>query len=283
MLRITFFYVAFTLVALGQVFAQSEAAKFEWFVGGGANYLNLGSHGGSIPPVPVKPSLPDTTFVLPKHSSGIGHSLRASTGLVVGLGDSPVTREAFPRLELVAETGLSFLTSGSAPSQSVTVPLPNGQAQNAVLTTRSSFSKTGRVLAGVRFRMTEKNALEFSWSYSPNRYELRGTVNPPVATLVPGQVTQWLNQGALSYVRYLPSPGRVQPFITVGIGLSWFAGIDTDVTRFSGNFGAGLDVPLHKRIALRFEFRDFVSAQPCPVRGVTHNLAPTAGLVFKFY
>ncbi len=167
--------------------------KTEWFVGGGTNYLNLGSQVGSIPPVPVKPSLPDTTFVLPKHTSGIGHTLHASTGLVVGLGDSPVTREAFPRLEVVAETGLSFLTSRSAPSQSVTVLLPNGQAQNVVLKTRSSFSKTGRVLAGVRFRMTEKNALEFSWS------------------------------------------------------------------------------------------RDFVSAQPCPVRGVTHNLAPTAGLVFKFY
>jgi hypothetical protein len=190
--------------------------------------------------------------------------------------------EAFPRFELVAETGVSFLTGGSGPSQSVTVRLSNGQDQNAVLTMRSSFSKAGRVLAGVRFRMTEKNALEFSWSYSPNRYELSAKVDPPVTALVPDQVTQSLHHGALNYVRYLPSPGTVQPFLTGGIGLSRFVGLDGYVNRLSGNFGAGLDVPIRKRIALRLEFRDFVFGQPCPVRGVTHNLTPMAGLVFKF-
>lgn len=193
------------------------------------------------------------------------------------------TIEAFPRFELAAETGISLLTSASGPSQSVTVPLPDGQVQNVVLTTRSSFSKAGRVVAGVRFRVTPKNALEFIWSYSPNRYELSGTVNPPVATVIPDQVTQSLHQGALSYVRYLPNSGRIQPFITGGIGLSRFVGIDASVSRFSGNFGAGLDVPIRKRIALRLQFRDFVSGQPCPVGGVTHNVAPTVGLVFKLY
>ena len=193
------------------------------------------------------------------------------------------TTEAFPRFELAAETGLSFLTSASGPSQSVTVPLSNGQVQNAVLTTRSSFSKAGRVLAGVRFRMTEKNALEFTWSHSPNRYELAGTLNPPVATVVPDQVTQSLQQGALNYVRYVPGSGRIQPFVTGGIGFSRFVGVDGNVSRFSGNFGAGLDVPIRRHIALRIQFRDFVSGQPCPVGGVTHNLAPTAGLVFKLH
>jgi hypothetical protein len=193
------------------------------------------------------------------------------------------TIEGFPRFELATEAGGSFLTSAAGPSQSVSVQLANGQVQNIALTTRSSFSGAGRVLAGVRFRMTENNALEFSWSYSPNRYKLTATVNPPVATIVADQRTQSLHQGALNYVRYVASVGKIRPFITGGIGLSWFVGVDGTVSRFAGNFGAGLDLPVSKHIALRMELRDFVSGQPCPVGGVTHNLAPTAGVVFKLH
>lgn len=191
------------------------------------------------------------------------------------------TTEGFPRFEVATEAGGSFLTSASGPSQSVSVPLADGQVQNITLTTRSSFSKAGRVLAGVRFRMTEKNALEFSWSYSPNRYKLNGTVSPPVVTVVADQITQSLHQGALNYVRYVPSFGTIQPFITGGVGLSWFVGVEGTVHRLTANFGAGFDVPVRRHVALRIELRDFVFGQPCPVGGVTHNLAPTAGLVFK--
>jgi hypothetical protein len=44
-----------------------------------------------------------------------------------------------------------------------------------------------------------------------------------------------------------------------------------------------VDVPVRSRVALRFEARNFVFGQPDPVRGITHNLIPTAGLVFQFY
>ena len=41
-------------------------------------------------------------------------------------------------------------------------------------------------------------------------------------------------------------------------------------------------MPLQKRVALRFELKDFMSPQPDPIRGVTHNLAPTVGLALRF-
>lgn len=214
---------------------------------------------------------------------GTSHTWQGSTGLVVVLRDSPAAREAFPRFELVAELGASFLTSGSAPSQAVAITLPNGQMQNAVLTMASSFSKAGRILGGARVRITEKNAVEFSWAYSPNRYQLVGTLNPPVVTVVPNQVTQWFNNWPINYVRYLPNRAAFQPFLTAGLGIARYAGIERDINALSWNLGAGIDIPVKRRIALRVEFRDAIVGQPEPIRGVTHNLTPTAGVVFKFY
>ena len=221
---------------------------------------------------------------LPDELHGMVHSVHTSTSLVVALEGAPPTRGTFPRVEFVTEAGASFLTRGSGPSGSVMVLLPNGQTQNAVLTRRTSFSKAGRALVGLRFRVTEKNALEFDWSYSPNRYELTGSLDlPGYGDVVPDQLTQWLNIGALNYVRYLPRLGKWQPFVTAGPGLARFSGLTLDANRWGGNFGAGVDVPVRSRVALRFEARDFVFGQPDPVRGITHNLVPTAGLVFQFY
>ena len=91
---------------------------------------------------------------------------------------------------------------------------------------------------GLRVRVTEKNALEFDWSYSPNRYELTGSLDG-YGDVVPDQLTQWLNIGALNYVRYLPRLGKWQPFVTAGPAFARFSGFTLDANRWGGNFGAG--------------------------------------------
>lgn len=219
---------------------------------------------------------------LPRPLRGIGHDLTASMGLVVRLRDSPKSRGAFPRFEFFVEGGTSFLTDGSI-RQVLTVQDQNGQVVNVPSFTANSFSTAGRVFAGVRYLMTRNNALELSFSYSPNRYELSGGTNPPVVTFNRDQRTQWLNVVPLNFVRYLRVPAGARPFVTGGVGTLRFAGIFRDIDKFSWNFGLGIDFPVHERIALRFEFRDFMAGQPELVGGVTHNLAPTAGLVFRFY
>ena len=80
----------------------------------------------------------------------------------------------------------------------------------------------------------------------------------------------------------LRAPCALQPFVAVGAGLAHFGGTYEVINKFSWNFGAGADVPLQKRLALRFEMKDFMSAQPDPIRGVTHNLAPSVGLALRF-
>jgi hypothetical protein len=97
---------------------------------------------------------------------------------------------------------------------------------------------------GLRFRVTEKNALGFDWSYSPNRYELTGSLDlPGYGDVVPDQLTQWLNIGALNYVRYLSRLGKWQPFVTAGPALARFSGLTLDANRWGGNFGAGWTCP----------------------------------------
>ena len=67
-----------------------------------------------------------------------------------------------------------------------------------------------------------------------------------------------------------------------GVGLTHFAGQLEDVNNFGWNIGAGADVPLWKRLAVRFEIRDYMSRQPDLTSGVLHNFAPTAGLAYRF-
>ena len=45
------------------------------------------------------------------------------------------------------------------------------------------------------------------------------------------------------------------------------------------NLGIGVDVPLSRYLALRFEARDFILHLPGPLRHTNHDLVPSAGLV----
>lgn len=220
---------------------------------------------------------------LAKPLQGSSHDWHPSVGLVVGLGAGERAGTAFPRFEFFVEGGTSSLTGGNSNPQNFTFTMPNGEKRNLTLIQKSSYTTAGRLFFGARVRITEKNAMEISWSYSPNRYALGGTVDLAGATVVPVQVTQWYNSFPVNYVRYLPSWERLHPFVTGGIGVVRFAGITQDIDRFSGNFGAGADVTMNRWSAARFEMRDFIVRQPEPIKGVSHNLAPTAGVVFYFH
>jgi hypothetical protein len=48
------------------------------------------------------------------------------------------------------------------------------------------------------------------------------------------------------------------------------------------NYGGGADVVLQRHLALRVELRDYLTGQPSIFTGTSHNVVPSAGLVFRF-
>lgn len=93
-------------------------------------------------------------------------------------------------------------------------------------------------------------------------------------------------------------PGRrIQPYVAGGAGYGLFEhsterldGAASQAPRRVGrgafNFGGGVDVPVWRWVALRGEFRDFVSGSPnfnAPVRGsLQHNAMFAGGFSLKF-
>jgi hypothetical protein len=136
---------------------------------------------------------------------------------------------------------------------------------------------------------SENSGVELSYSESPNRYEMQGTV-PALAgeVLYSEQVTLDVEHYEAVYVRYLPWGKSVRPFITTGAGVAHFAGVWADIDKFGWHAGIGADVPLWKRLVARAELRDYMSRQPGLPNasslgvGIVHNIAPTAGLAYRF-
>jgi opacity protein-like surface antigen len=132
------------------------------------------------------------------------------------------------------------------------------------------FTYAGRLFTGSRFHFGH-NGFEASYSYSNNPAGL------------------YNRQGLFSfnYVRYLPLKPKVQPFVTVGLGGSRFSlssGVPSPSYpfKFVWNYGGGGDIALRWRLALRLELRDYVGGQPATFTGLSHNIVPSAGIVFRF-
>jgi hypothetical protein len=201
-----------------------------------------------------------------------------------------------PRLDVFLEGGGSFLNGGSGQlfvacpalcTPTGCVPCPSG-------TVTSSFSKTARLFAGARFRFTRHDALEASYSWSPNHLSIQ------VAGL--GEVTGYNRVDFVScnYVRYLWTKTPVQPFVTSGLGVNRFSGPSNASAVVSGflnadngwqfawNFGGGADLVVERHFALRLELRDYLSGQPTRTSAITglegtnHNIVPSAGIVYRF-
>ena len=203
-----------------------------------------------------------------------------------------------PSLEVFLEGGGSFL-NGSSGQIVVVCPMaacpigvvcscPSGALSN-------TFSKTARAFAGGRYRFTRHDALEASYSYSPNHF----TMQP--SGFSAGSAYNRVDLISFNYVRYLWVKSRVQPFVTTGLGVNRFSGpsnasaviygyVSADNGwQFAWNYGGGADLVFLRYLALRLELRDYVTGQPAAIQaygntitGTSHNVAPSVGIVFRF-
>jgi len=161
----------------------------------------------------------------------------------------------------------------------------------------SSFSKAARLFAGARLRFTRHDALEASYSYSPNVFSLQ----PAGESALSGY--NRVDLISFNYVRYLWAKTRVQPFVTGGLGVNRFSFSGTSYVpavasgyvnadngwQFAWNYGGGADLVLQRHFALRLELRDYITGQPTVITGTGHNITGTshnivlsAGIVFRF-
>jgi hypothetical protein len=196
-------------------------------------------------------------------------------------------QDAPPRLELFAEGGGSFLNNGTGVIL-VGVSCPPMICFPEPTSVASSFSKTGRLFTGARLRFTRHDAIEGSYSYSPNHFSLQQ------GTQSIGSAYNRVEVISFNYIRYLSVGTRVQPFATAGLGMNRFNGpasasavlagwVNADNGwQFAWNYGGGADLVLQRRLALRLELRDYVGGQPSFVTGTSHNIVPSAGIVFRF-
>jgi opacity protein-like surface antigen len=157
----------------------------------------------------------------------------------------------------------------------------------------NTFSKTARAFAGGRYRFTRHDALEASYSYSPNHFSLQQ------AGLAALSGYNRVDLMSFNYVRYLWAKTSVQPFVTGGLGVNRFSGPSNASAVVSGYvnadngwqfawiYGGGADLVLQRHLALRLEVRDYITGQPkfnltSGTNGTSHNIVPSAGIVFRF-
>ena len=133
------------------------------------------------------------------------------------------------RLEVFLEGGGSFLTGGSG-SYQLTFPCPPPGCSPVAVT--SSFSKAARLFTGARLRFTRHDALEASYSYSPNHFSLQG------AGLAALSVYNRVDLISFNYVRYLWAKTSFQPFVTGGVGANRFSGPSSASAGFYGYVNA---------------------------------------------
>jgi hypothetical protein len=195
-------------------------------------------------------------------------------------------REPESRFELFGQAGASLYTDKSKMGEISFFDLPTGTIQNFPATRTTFLKSTARVFAGARFYITDKDALETSYSYAPSDFTERDRVFGPLGTSVfDALIDVDASFLAVNYVRYLRSEGSWRPFVTGGAGLVHFGGLP-NATKFSGNVGGGVDFMLSRHLALRSECRLFLAPRPGlpernvfggpgPVRGVLQNHVPS--------
>jgi len=198
-----------------------------------------------------------------------------------------------PRLEVFLEGGTSFSNSGSGTEtiRNPVLPCPTSGCPPLSVPMTSFFPETIRPTAGARYRFTRRNALEASYSYSLYHFAAQpiiGTAQPPLAGYNRNDLVSF------NYVRYLSAKARVQPFLTIGLGINRFSGPSNAPAVVSGylkadnawqsawNYGGGADVVFQRHFAVRMELRDYITGQPSIITGNSHNLVPSVGLVFRF-
>jgi opacity protein-like surface antigen len=151
-------------------------------------------------------------------------------------------------------------------------------------------------MVGGRYRFTPRNALEASYSYSPNQFTILPSGQAALSAY------NRVDLISFNYVRYFFSPqGRTQPFATAGVGVDRFSGPSNAPAVIAGytdadngwklawNFGFGGDIFLTRYAVFRFELRDYFTGLPPVITGTGHNITgtsqgvvPSVGIVFRF-
>jgi hypothetical protein len=143
--------------------------------------------------------------------------------------------------------------------------------------TGNAKCEAGRFFTGARLRLTRHDAIEASYSYSPNIF------NEAYPLLY---FNVRLSSHSINYVRYLSTNPHLQPFVTGGVGYEHFLGyrgvMPSSTSQFAWNYGAGIDVVLQRYFALRFDFREYSTSIPIYHTSTLHNFVPSIGIVFRF-
>lgn len=203
-------------------------------------------------------------------------------------GNAALAQGDYARHEFFGEAGGSFYSGHRGPAMALVGPLNN--LQFVPIIAQSEFSKSFRLAGGYRYWLAEKEAVEFTFSFSANRIRVRETSAGPQIQFPLSWQTDMRNIAA-NYVRKLPNLKRLELFVTAGVGIGIFLEPSEGAeVKFVVNYGAGVDVRVSPRWLFRVEVRDYFSAQPSGgsrwseqlPQGVTHGIVPTAGFVFRF-
>jgi len=140
-----------------------------------------------------------------------------------------------PSLEVFLEGGASFLNGSSGqivevcPAAACPIGGPCSCPSGALSNT---FSKAARAFAGGRYRFTQHDAVEASYSYSPNHFTMQPSGLPAASAY------NRVDLISFNYVRYLSSKARVRPFVTAGLGVNRFSGPSNAPAVLSGYVSA---------------------------------------------
>lgn len=214
--------------------------------------------------------------------------LLALAAAVVFCAGPAWARRPHHRWELFAEGGGSFWNDQHLRGTTVTGVPPRSVPTR--MTTHIGGS--GRLFAGFRFWMNRREAIEVSYSYATADITATETCEEVSCSVpfVSSPSVGRLNTFSVNYVRALRTRGRVRPFLTAGVGATYFyqaaANHIHEPDPFTFNLGGGLDVRLARHWLLRAEYRDWLLESPRETgfgaTGLAHNQVPSLGLVYRF-
>lgn len=216
----------------------------------------------------------------PRHCTPLKLTLLFSF-CVFSVTPGATAQDRLSHLEWFIEGGGSFLNLGKQPNRVTTETTDTlSPPISGFLISPNRFTSSGFFFTGVRYHLTAMNALEVAYGSSGgNQFVLQ----PVLAGVSVYRSTIERHSWSVNYVRYLSERGSLHPFATAGLGLSQSISYITgwDHTNLCFNFGVGTDFRINERLAFRLEVRDYVGSLPGPLRGSSHDIAPSAGLVFS--
>lgn len=144
--------------------------------------------------------------------------------------------------------------------------------------------EAGRLFTGARLRLTRHDAVEASYSWSPDIFNEEFPLS---------YFNDRIRSHSFNYVRYASAIPHLQPFGTVGIGWMTFSGggnggpgpgslASITDSSFAWNYGAGIDLVPFRYFAVRVELRDYLTTLPVYHSSGLHNFTPSLGIVFRW-